>query len=52
MSRVEKAMKLVLAPRAPTEAIVAKCMKIVAGMTPEEEAEFRRRIREINDRPD
>jgi hypothetical protein len=47
---VEKALGLIVEPRGPTTGIVARVKKLVFKMTPEEVAEFRQRLREINER--
>jgi hypothetical protein len=51
MNWIEEALRLVVTPRGETADIVAKVKEIVAKMNPEEVAEFRQRIREINERP-
>jgi hypothetical protein len=48
---VQEALKLVLDPIGETAEIVEDVKKIVAKMTPEQVAEFKQRIREINEAP-
>jgi hypothetical protein len=48
---IEEALKLVRDPIGETSEIVEDVKKIVAKMTSEEVAEFRQRIREINEAP-